>query len=138
MTTKPNVFAVSPAQAGEVIAAAAFQSLRAAWVDPFDERPVFARLSAEIRQARVATPVPGFGMVPDTVVSLRLGVPVPGDGTAECAVLTADGRGARYDAWCDCPQSPAGESWVYYERWTAEFVRHGFLCPACRKITQTG
>lgn len=53
------------------------------------------------------------------------------------AILTADGRGAIRDRWCEC--GVTGERWVQYEVWTAEGrERHGFVCPDCRKLTQTG
>jgi hypothetical protein len=110
-------------------------TFRQMWVDPFDETPVFARLSYWTRKAPCGTQVPGFRMVPDVTVATRRDVPEDGSPAAE-AVLTADGRGARYDAWCESPGD--GESWVYYERWTAEFARHGFVCRDCRRLTQTG
>jgi hypothetical protein len=60
-------------------------------------------------------------------------------GPHERAILTGDGHEARLDGWCTCPAPPALPSWVRYERWTAEGrVGHGFLCPFCRLITQTG
>lgn len=55
------------------------------------------------------------------------------------ATLTADGRGARVDSWCRCVRKADGDAWVRYERWSARGREaHGFLCPACRFLTQTG
>ena len=55
------------------------------------------------------------------------------------ATLTADGRGARTDAWCPCTPERPMETWVRYERWTDQGrVGHGYVCPVCRCVTQTG
>jgi len=116
-------------------------ALRAVWVNPFDETYVYGRLSVLTRQAPCGTRIPGGGFVPDVTVAARRGVPEdPNDGSpAAEAILTADGRGARIGAWCaDAGHDPGGERWVYYERWTGGDVRHGYVCPACRKLTQTG
>jgi hypothetical protein len=60
-------------------------------------------------------------------------------GPHEHATLTSDGRGARTDSWCQCTPVPAIESCVRYERWTTQGrTAHGYLCPTCRHITQTG
>ena len=60
-------------------------------------------------------------------------------GAHERAILTGDGREARRDGWCSCLPPPALETWIRYERWTGEGrVGHGFLCPSCRFLTQTG
>ncbi|MFI1996739.1 hypothetical protein [Actinoplanes sp. NPDC020271] len=57
----------------------------------------------------------------------------------ENAVLTADGDKAHLDGWCACPHVPALDRWVRYERWTdTGRAGHGYLCPTCRRITQTG
>jgi hypothetical protein len=60
-------------------------------------------------------------------------------GPLEWALLTSDGRGARRDGWCRCRPEPDVAAWVRYEVW-AETGRtaHGFLCPKCRFIVQTG
>ena len=60
-------------------------------------------------------------------------------GAHERAILTGDGREARRDGWCSCLPPPALETWIRYERWIGEGrVGHGFLCPSCRFLTQTG
>ena len=60
-------------------------------------------------------------------------------GDHEHATLTSDGRAADRARWCECQPEPAGETWVRYEHWTGRGVeRHGFVCPACRRLTQTG
>jgi hypothetical protein len=60
-------------------------------------------------------------------------------GPHEDAILTADSGIGRLDSWCIC-RVPAGlETWVRYQHWTAEGrAGHGYLCPVCRAITQTG
>lgn len=59
-------------------------------------------------------------------------------GAHEHATMTADGRGAIRDAWCLCG-GQAGEPEVPYEAWTADGrIAHGYVCPACRKVAQTG
>jgi hypothetical protein len=58
-------------------------------------------------------------------------------GTHQTATLTSDGRGARRDMWCEC--GTPGARWVRYEAYTAAGQdAHGFICPDCRGITQTG
>lgn len=60
-------------------------------------------------------------------------------GAHDHATLTADGRGARTDGWCQCEPGPPLATTVRYERWTDQGrVAHGYLCPTCRFITQTG
>lgn len=63
-------------------------------------------------------------------------------GPHEYAVLTSDGHGARTDAWHRnelCADRADADRWVRYERYTAEGrVGHGYLCPTCRQVTQTG
>ncbi|MFD9964905.1 hypothetical protein [Amycolatopsis sp. NPDC058986] len=60
-------------------------------------------------------------------------------GPHEHATLTADGRGARTDSWCQCEPEPTAETWIRYERWTMQGrAVHGYLCPGCRGLTQTG
>jgi hypothetical protein len=59
-------------------------------------------------------------------------------GPHEHATLTADGRAAVRDQWCQCASTPAA-GWVRYEHWTARGREsHGFVCPACRRLTQAG
>lgn len=53
------------------------------------------------------------------------------------ALLTSDARLVDRSDWCRCT-NPADE-WVRYEYWTAEGrSAHGFACPVCRRVTQTG
>ncbi len=60
-------------------------------------------------------------------------------GEHEHATLTADGGVANRARWCECVPFPAGETWVRYEYWTAlGMERHGYVCPDCRRLTQTG
>lgn len=60
-------------------------------------------------------------------------------GPHDQAILTADGRVACLDGWCTCHPLPELDAWVRYERWTpAGRASHGYLCPACRRLTQTG
>jgi len=61
-------------------------------------------------------------------------------GPAAAVTLTADGRGARRDGWCRCPDAEGDDdSWIRYEHWTAEGRHaHGFLCRTCRFIKQSG
>lgn len=58
-------------------------------------------------------------------------------GSYDEVTLTGDGRGVvrELDRTCNPPAS----TWVRYEAWTeAGRVAHGFACPGCRHITQTG
>jgi hypothetical protein len=60
-------------------------------------------------------------------------------GDHEHATLTGDGGPADRARWCECEPFPAAETWVRYEHWTGRGVeRHGYVCPACRRLTQTG
>lgn len=60
-------------------------------------------------------------------------------GDHEHATLTGDGRAANRTRWCECEPQPAGETWIRYEHWTERGMdRHGFVCPSCRRLTQTG
>ena len=60
-------------------------------------------------------------------------------GDHEHVTLTSDGRMAARSRWCECEPSPAGQAWVRYEHWTERGrERHGFVCPSCRRLTQTG
>jgi hypothetical protein len=60
-------------------------------------------------------------------------------GPHEDAILTADRGNSRLDSWCTCRPDPDLETWIRYEHWTAVGrVGHGYLCPDCRAITQTG
>ena len=59
-------------------------------------------------------------------------------GPYEHATLSADGRGLTA-RWCQCKPEPMPETWVRYERYTTEGrAAHGYVCPTCRHITQTG
>lgn len=54
------------------------------------------------------------------------------------ATLTTDGRGV-IPAWCTCRPEPPIDTWIRYEHWTTHGRdAHGYLCPHCRHITQTG
>lgn len=61
-------------------------------------------------------------------------------GPHEHATLTADGRQAINIGWCTCDhQYPDGATWVRYERWSGRGQEaHGYVCPTCRRLTQTG
>lgn len=60
-------------------------------------------------------------------------------GDHEHATLTSDGHAADRWRWCECKPFPAGETWVRYEHWTGQGMdRHGFVCPDCRRLTQSG
>ena len=60
-------------------------------------------------------------------------------GPHEHAELTTDGRSAHLDTWCTCPNPSPLEAWIRYEHWTTTGrAGHGYLCPTCRMITQTG
>lgn len=61
-------------------------------------------------------------------------------GSYERVLLVSD-PAARVHAQglCTCPGSDNADSWVRYEKWTAAGrVAHGWACPACGGITQTG
>lgn len=58
-------------------------------------------------------------------------------GHSDSAVLTSDGHSAVRTAWCADP--PGAGSWVRYEHWSPRGCEaHGYVCPDCRKLTQTG
>jgi hypothetical protein len=58
-------------------------------------------------------------------------------GPHEHATLTADGHGVR-PGWCSCPDTRL-KTWVRYELWTIQGrTGHGYICPTCRLLTQTG
>lgn len=60
-------------------------------------------------------------------------------GVPERATLTSDGEPVSRTAWCVCVPQPSASTWVRYEAWVPEGrVAHGFACPSCRRITQTG
>ena len=60
-------------------------------------------------------------------------------GDHEHVTLTGDGRAANRSRWCECRPQPRIEAWVRYEHWTERGRdRHGFVCPSCRSLTQTG
>lgn len=60
-------------------------------------------------------------------------------GDHEHATLTSDGGAADRTRWCECRPQPRGETWARYEHWTEQGLeRHGYVCPACRRLTQTG
>lgn len=60
-------------------------------------------------------------------------------GAHQHATLTSDGGAADRARWCECQPEPSGETWVRYEFWTERGQeRHGFVCPSCRRLVQTG
>ena len=60
-------------------------------------------------------------------------------GDHEHATLTSDGGAADRWHWCECEPFPAGETYVRYEHWSERGMeRHGYVCPDCRRLTQTG
>lgn len=62
-------------------------------------------------------------------------------GPHDHVTLTQDGRTVHTDGWCGCATASEseGDNWVRYERWTPEGrLAHGYVCPDCRHITQTG
>lgn len=60
-------------------------------------------------------------------------------GPAMTTELSEDGRYFESRRWCSCDEERAGEGAVYVERWTAVGrVFHGWVCPSCRRLTQTG
>jgi len=53
--------------------------------------------------------------------------------------LTADGRNVDTRSWCQCTPQPGWDRWVRYERWTPEGRKaHGWACPGCRHLVQSG
>jgi hypothetical protein len=54
-------------------------------------------------------------------------------------ILTADGRQPTTWQWCSCAPERPMETWVRYERWTPRGrAGHGYVCPACRRLVQSG
>lgn len=136
-------------------------SAHAAWsepflADPFNEAAMAARSEQTRHVARLLLAAPlrteVGGLVIDTAGWSRErgeaadAVGEPGSpewfaalGDHEHATLTADGECADRARWCECRPGPRGESWVRYEHWTERGMeRHGFVCPSCRRLTQTG
>lgn len=73
-----------------------------------------------------------FGRVPETTVL---------DGTAvpETVMLTGDGRTVWTSTWCRCAAAALMVDAVYFELWTAQGrASHGWACPGCRHVVQTG
>lgn len=53
------------------------------------------------------------------------------------ATLTGDGRGVVTTGWCT--DNPSADTWVRYERYSDRGREaHGFVCPDCRRLVQTG
>lgn len=53
------------------------------------------------------------------------------------ATLTGDGRGVVTTGWCT--ENPPADTWVRYERYSDRGREaHGFVCPDCRRLVQTG
>lgn len=60
-------------------------------------------------------------------------------GPYERAILTSDGTSINNTQWCTCPNQAAATDWIRYERWTSQGrIAHGYCCPTCRAVTQTG
>lgn len=60
-------------------------------------------------------------------------------GSEDEALLTSDGRDARTRDWCRCDPYPVMEEWVRYERYSPRGREaHGYVCPTCRRLTQSG
>jgi hypothetical protein len=140
---------------------AGLASAHAAWsepflADPFDEAASAARTAQTREVARLLLAAPLRtkigGLVVDTAGWSReragkadaAGEPgspewIAALGGHEHATLTSDGAAADRTRWCECRPEPGGETWVRYEHWTERGrERHGFVCPACRRLTQTG
>jgi len=135
---------------------ALYEAFTAPWTgDPFDTAACAARgaqarqVAAAILAARVSTQVGHMTIVAAgwSLESSRQAAGDPGSpewyaslGSHEDATLTADGGYVARDLWCRCGDtaSPAG-NWVRYEAFTADgMAAHGFACPHCRCLTQTG
>lgn len=57
----------------------------------------------------------------------------------DIAILTSDNRDVDATDWCRCEPAPDAASWVRYERYSAAGREaHGYVCPDCRRVTQTG
>lgn len=60
-------------------------------------------------------------------------------GSHDTATLTGDGRWALTRQWCSCTPGPDAGTWVRYERYTARGREaHGYVCPGCRHLVQSG
>lgn len=60
-------------------------------------------------------------------------------GPATTTELSEDGRYFESGRWCACDEERAGEGAVYVERWTTNGrTFHGWVCPSCRGLQQTG
>ena len=125
--------------------------------DPGDELAASQRgaLTAELAQAILRAPlgarlggltIAGGSWSKETADAADL-VAAPGTpewraalGARSHATLTGDGGCAtREGFFCRCAEQPAADTWVRYEAWTAQGRdAHGFVCPSCRRITQTG
>jgi hypothetical protein len=58
-------------------------------------------------------------------------------GPHETATLTGDGLGAAPSAWCS--HKTPSDAWVRYERWSPQGCEaHGYVCPTCRQLIQSG
>lgn len=133
----------------------------AAWdapflADPFDEAAMEARTAQTREVARLLLAAPlrtrVGGLVAETGGWSReraaeadaAGEPGSPEwfaalGDHEHVTLTGDGGAANRSRWCECEPFPAGQDWVRYEHWTERGrERHGFVCPSCRRLTQTG
>ena len=111
---------------------------RAAWEDPYcDTTPgQHTKLTAAMTTAPCGTQVGEGKWMPKLTVAKRQGL--NGEWAAH-VLLTGDGHSGDPRKWCHCGESESAEGWVYYERWTLSGRQaHGFLCPACRRLVQSG
>lgn len=60
-------------------------------------------------------------------------------GPHDTATLTFDGRLAATRNWCGCTPEPDAGAWIRYERYSARGREaHGYVCPTCRRLVQSG
>ena len=116
---------------------AAYEAWSAPWDGPYDPAGWAATRGAEttalaalMLAAPAGTFVGGGQWSPAVTVAVNTGTQV---------LLTADG-GPRNPGWCENTyRCKAARDWVFYERFTAEGrVAHGWLCPTCRRLIQSG
>lgn len=59
-------------------------------------------------------------------------------GAAVTATIVSTGTHVDTTGWCHCPVGSSAE-WIHYERWSTRGLEaHGYCCPECRRLTQTG
>jgi hypothetical protein len=123
-----------------------------AWV-PLHEHRAHLILAAPVGPDPIDTPdgplvkmqgwwLPERSHQPDVVAARTRGdwpAELAARGRHDFAALTADGRGCRSDQWCSCSPQPPADGWVRYERYSARGREaHGYLCPTCRHLVQSG